>query len=362
MVLDFSIYFDDMTTKLYYMAASNAYPKVGAESEYNTGIIVQEVTLGSSSVTFKPVSTLPGRFEGMAMFRWQNDLYMLASAQDGFGPNPTALFLFDPSHPGTTAAGFQPNIPIGAFTCLGYPFSGSMRAFHSQPTQVLKNPFKNDGKNFVLLADNWLHGPERKDGYPAPGESYGPQGVEPSQGWCPKGWPNDSCPASSRPGSAGGYVWLPFNVSELNAKSTPPATVTNLIRAYPLWNIKCPPEPSSSIGTYTFETQPKLGYIESSCGFASCGFEKNCDCAKLGDVFTNARSAGLCDAKAFNEHCSGSCPEDANGNIPNGTGGCVFDPSVGLVSTTTDLRCTKARADVYDPCTGHQSGFPQPLI
>lgn len=387
-VLDFSIFYDGTGTgKLYYMPTTDAfrYPeesggcqqstdengvniistRVGAKNMCaNTAVTVFEITLDPDTMDrkkcFKPKQVLPGRWEGMTMFRKGDKLFFLASGQDGFGPNPVSLFQVSLEStswlPNTDASMFP--APTGGFHCVGNPFSGSMQALNSQPTQVLPNPYlkSTPGKSqpMIYLGDNWLHGYGR-------GTSDF-SGEEPGQGDCPRGWPHDYAPQKSCPGNSAGYVWLPFDAEDMEDAEK----YRTSICAMNVWNMKNTDWKTKPC--FTFNIMPTddvascgsspCPVIVGSCGFAICpGFMGNSTCHDAGDSFTQAKYQGRCSPEVFLKLHGVDCRIELknfttgmNGNIPSGDALCKWSP------LTNWGRVTPHTCTAPNTCTGHQPG------
>lgn len=419
-VLDFNIYNDPVTNQLLYATTTDAYvfpapqycdtdvspgqcdgDRAHCQMCANTAVVIFTLDLpklergdGPAALAFTPRATLPGRWEGMTMFRKPGDektLYFLCSGQDGFGPNPISLFSGSWSSEGP-----QPKEPTSGnvtgpppseyswpapliFTCLGSPFSGSTSGFNSQPFQVLQNPYSAD--HAIYLGDNWLHGPGQDS--TSPGSCSNPSSqptgntqCEPWQGDCPCNWPQSTCPGTSNPGGNAGYVWLSFPFAQLGQTNY-------LLCAHSSWNMKTPPAGTETC--YTFNLIPDPSHtpgftavpdysgkpaplITSSCGYAFCpgwpltpadNAPTSACCQKLGDSITQAKYQSQC---WRSDLCGGVCKDTEFGNIPGGDGQCKyvpFDPSKAKLIGSTD--CTKVRAgtsgkgQVVDPCRGAQN-------
>mmetsp|Transcript_153943 Transcript_153943/g.279643 ORF Transcript_153943/g.279643 Transcript_153943/m.279643 type:complete len:631 (-) Transcript_153943:57-1949(-) len=414
-VADFNIYWDEDLRQLFYATTTDSHvwkhpyycdtdvthdaclsDLDHCQQCYNTAVVVFAVNVDQMSEgrleadSFKPLATLPGRWEGIAMFKKPGDsthLYMFCSGQEGFGSNPVNLFSAELNADGFN---FQASLleqssydwaAPAIFTCLGQPFSGSANAFNSQPTQILQNPY--DPKHAIYIGDNWLQGPG-KDSTSAEcrpdGQPQKLSNCEPWSGTCPCGWPGNNCPGTSNPGSSAGYVWLSFSYKEVGETDY-------LMCADHQWNLKRPSKAGARCFTFNLLPDEKhtpgfkakqdyagLGsyvpFVRSSCGFVQCpgwpmtpeeNEDPNC-CKKLGDALTSPKFLGQC---RRDDVCLGRCKDIENGNIPGGDGQCKyrpFDPSkASLMGGKVD--CTQIRGDteqygeIVDSCRGALS-FP----
>lgn len=331
---------------------------------------------------FVPHATLPGRWEGMTLFRRPDDketMYLLCSGQDGWGPNPVSLFSgilpakqqLSNSLPGDD---YQwPAPPL--FTCSGQPFSGSAVAFNSQPIGVLPNPY--DSNYGVYIGDNWLHGPGKGMGKCSvkdkPGLPHADEVCEPWQGCCPCNFPNNTCPLTSGPYDLAGYVWVSFPWEKVG-------NTDYLFCAQDSWSMKSPPTADETC--YTFNLFPaqygtqgfqedtdysgkQMPYVVSSCGFSpppgwpkTAANNTNASCCEtLGASFTEAKYVGVASSQGRSDVCEGKCKENQNSNIPGGHGGCLlkpFDPSKAkLILGNGDKDCSSYRGTmITDGCHG----------
>jgi len=401
-VLDFGLFYDTVSGEVLYTATTDSYRFPGECCEgdapgtcnytktnfcANTALVTFVVNLDVSPVTFTPLTTLPGRFEAPTLFRDPEDdntLYMMASGQDGFGPNPVGLWSAplkkDLAVVGSRVSdGWKWPAPV-LWECLGLPHSGSGNAFTTQPFQVLPNPYSP--AHGIYFGDNWLHGPGKESsGVCSSPAWHGEANCEPWQGNCPCNFPNSKCPGTSSPGFTAGYVWLPFTWSKLKADPE------YLICAQAEWDMKAPPSDADVCYTYNvFPSTPytaglpartdyrgePVPYVESSCGFIPCpgwpmSKAENEDnttacCEKVGDAITQGRNAGRCRAPDL---CLGMCKENEHKNIPGGHGGCTFSAfdlkKAKVINGGFDCTTIRGSANsssyggVIDPCRGEHT-------
>ena len=130
--LDINLWLDPFDGEAYFVrSCDNKYAGIsGMTSDYmnTTGILSKH-----------------SRFEGMALFRSNNEtIYLISSHLTGWNPNPLMLFRND-----------GPSMKQAQWTLLGNPTNDST-SFNTQPTYVVAQKDQNGQQYFIYLADNWL--------------------------------------------------------------------------------------------------------------------------------------------------------------------------------------------------------------